>query len=265
MSKGGSKTVQSESSVPDFIKPFYETGLEEAKRLYEAGGPGYYPGSTVVGMAPETQQALSMTRDRALGGSPLTQGAQGYTQNVLGGQFLGQNPFLQQALNPAFDAITDRVNSQFARSGRYGSGAHADVLSQNLADTGGQLAYQNYQQERGRQDAASRIAPQMANLDYDNFARLQGVGAAREAQSGAELQDQVARYQFEQTRPQQNLADYLTAVRGGTFGQTQTQPVFRNQGASFLGGALGGAQLGSMMGINPLFGAIGGGLLGGFA
>ena len=265
MSKGGSKTVQTQSSVDPFINPFYQTGLEEAERLYDDGGPGYYPGSTVVGMSPERQQALSMTRDRALGGSPLTQGAQGYTQNVLGGQFLGQNPFLQQALNPTFDAITDRVNSQFSQSGRYGSGAHADVLSQNLADTGGQLAYQNYQQERGRQDAASRIAPQMADLDYGNYDRLQGVGAQREAQSGMQLQDNVARYQFEQTQPQQNLADYLTAVRGGTFGQTQTQPVFQNKGAGALGGALGGAQLGSMMGINPLFGAIGGGLLGAFS
>lgn len=266
MSKGGTKTVQTQSSVPEFIQPFYTRGLEEAGRLYDAQGPDYYPGSTVVGMAPETQQALSMARDRALAGSPLTQSAQGYTQNVLGGQFLGQNPFLQQALDPAFRAVTDQVNSQFARSGRLGSGAYTDVLSRNLADTAGQLAYQNYQQERARQDAASRIAPQMADLDFADLARLQGVGAAREAQAGAELQDQVARYQYEQMRPQQKLADYLTAVRGGTFGSTNTQPVFRNTGAGFLGGALGGAQLGSLVpGIGPLFGAIGGGLLGGFA
>lgn len=85
MSKGGTKTVQTQSSVPAFIEPFYERGLSEAQRLYEQPGPSYFPGSTVVSMAPETQSALSMARDRAIAGSPLTRQAQQYTQDVLEG------------------------------------------------------------------------------------------------------------------------------------------------------------------------------------
>ena len=264
MSKGGTKTVQTQSSVPAFIEPFYERGLSEAQRLYEQPGPSYFPGSTVVSMAPETQSALSMARDRAIAGSPLTRQAQQYTQDVLGGQFLGANPFFQQMFDPAARAVTDTVTSQFAKSGRLGSGAYADVLSRNLGDLAGRLSYDNYQQERARQDAAAQLAPGMAALDYQDLDRLQQIGGAREQQAQAELQDQVNRFQFEQTRPQQKLADYLTAVRGGTFGSTQTTPVFRNRGAGFLGGALGGAQLAGLTGINPIFGALGGGLLGGF-
>ena len=52
-------------------------------------------------------------------------------------------------------------------------------------------------------------------------------------------------------------------VGGGTVGSESIQPVFRNQGASALGGALGGAQLAGM--INPAYagyGALAGGLLG---
>ena len=45
----------------------------------------------------------------------------------------------------------------------------------------------------------------------------------------------------------------------------QTQPVFRNTGAGLLGGAMTGAKIGGMAGFNPILGAIGGGLLGGFA
>lgn len=264
MSKGGTKTVQTQSSVPDFIKPFYERGLTEAERLYGEPGPSYFPGSMVAGMAPETQSALSMARNRALAGSPLRDQAQQYTQDVLGGEFLGPNPFFQQMYDPAARQVTDSVTSQFARSGRLGSGAHADVLSRNLGDLAGRLSYDNYAQERARQDAAAQLAPAMGNLDYSDIARLSQVGGAREAHAQAQLQDQANRYQFEQERPQQKLANYLTAVRGGTFGSTQETPVFRNQGAGFLGGALGGAQLAGLTGVNPIFGAIGGGLLGGF-
>ena len=51
-------------------------------------------------------------------------------------------------------------------------------------------------------------------------------------------------------------------VGGGTVGSNTIQPVFRNQGASALGGALGGSQLASMSGFNPMYGALLGGLLG---
>ena len=263
MSKGGTKTVQTQSSVPEFIQPFYERGLTEAQRLYEEPGPTYFPGSAVAGMAPETQTALSMARNRALAGSPLRAQAQKYTQDVLGGEFLGANPYFQAMYDPAARQVTDTVTSQFARSGRLGSGAHADVLSRNLGDLAGRLSYDNYTQERARQDAAAQLAPAMGELDYRDIERLRQVGGAREAQAQAELQDQINRYQFQEGRPQQKLADYLTAVRGGTFGSTQTTPVFRNRGAGFLGGALGGAQLGSLVpGISPMFGAAAGGFLG---
>ena len=45
----------------------------------------------------------------------------------------------------------------------------------------------------------------------------------------------------------------------------QIQSVFRNTGAGLLGGAMTGAKIGGMAGFDPLLGAIGGGLLGGFA
>ena len=51
-------------------------------------------------------------------------------------------------------------------------------------------------------------------------------------------------------------------VGGGTVVSNTIQTVFRNQASSALGGALGGSQLASMAGFNPLYGAIGGGLLG---
>lgn len=264
MSKGGTKTVSTQSTVPGFIQPFYERGLQEALANFESTKPSFFPGATTVGLAPETQQALSGIRDSALAGSPLTQQAQNYTQQVLAGDFLGQNPFFNQVFNPAAEAVTNQVQSAMSRAGRLGSGANTDILSQNLADLAGNLAFQQYGAERGRQDAAARFAPALDAQRFADFQRLEGVGRAREAQQAAELQDQIRRFEFEQQLPSQKLADYLTAVRGGTFGSVQQQPVLQSRGQSFLGGALGGAQLGNLIpGVGSLAGAIGGGLLGG--
>jgi hypothetical protein len=78
----------------------------------------------------------------------------------------------------------------------------------------------------------------------------------------SQLQDNINRYNYEQNIGDQKLQNYMSLVGGGTLGSNTVQPVFRNQGASALGGALGGSQLASMAGFNPMYGAIGGGLLG---
>jgi hypothetical protein len=71
-----------------------------------------------------------------------------------------------------------------------------------------------------------------------------------------------------------NLASERLGLTGSSLGQqvpnlgtSTTNPIYRNQTASGLGGALGGAQLGSILGgtANPQYagyGAILGGLLG---
>ena len=69
------------------------------------------------------------------------------------------------------------------------------------------------------------------------------VGAAQEAQQQAQLQADIDRFMFEQMRPQQKLAEYMTSVAGGTVGSQQVQPVYRNPALGFLSGGLAGGQL----------------------
>ena len=90
-------------------------------------------------------------------------------------------------------------------------------------------------------------------LGFADMQTLAQVGAAREAQAQAELQDDIQRFNYEQMLPQQKLADFITAVGGGTVGGQQQQPVFRNPAAGFLSGGLAGAQAAQMMG-NPAYG-----------
>ena len=240
-----------------------------------------------------------------------------YTRATARGDMLGSNPYLQGAIDRAIDPVKDKIQSQFAMSGRYGSGANQDVLAKSLGDVASNISYGDYQRERqnqlnaqqqlgnlaqqqfanqsgalsalgnlsqadiqrqlaggsalsamdtarmARQLEGTKLAPQFAELDYRDAQRLAQVGSARESDAMASLQDNINRYNYEQNIDDQKLRNYMALISGGTVGSNTIQPVFRNQGASALGGALGGAQLASL--INPSYGAmgaIGGGLLG---
>lgn len=327
---GGSQTVNTQTQPPDYALPYLQYGLAEAKDQFESGMPSYYPGSTVVGFSPESQMALDMVRGRALAGSPLISQAQNtilsaargglgnealplarglagganlgeainMTRATARGDFLSGSPGLQGAIDRALDPVQNRIQSQFARAGRLGSGANQEVLTKGLSDAASNIAYQDYSRERqnqlaaqqnlarlqaqefgtqlsglnalgtlsgqdlARRMSAAQLAPQFADLDYQGAERLAAVGSAREQQAQAELQDAINRFNFDQNVDAQKLQTFMGLVGGGTIGSNQIQPVFRNPLAGGLGGALGGAQLGASLGFNPLYGAIGGGLLG---
>ena len=50
---GGSGTSTTKSELDPTVRPFVEYGLQEAKTLYGAPGPEYFPGATYV--SPSTQ------------------------------------------------------------------------------------------------------------------------------------------------------------------------------------------------------------------
>ena len=108
----------------------------------------------------------------------------------------------------------------------------------------------------------------MAQQDYADIAKLAEVGRSREGLQEAALADAMQRFQFEQQKPYTKLREYLASIGAPTSQQTVSQqPIYRNLGANLLGGALGGAQLGSLAGLSTggTLGAAGiGGLLGGF-
>ena len=204
------------------------------------GSPTYYPSSTVVGFAPETEMALKGIRDEALDPNSMTSQARGIVQQNL----MGTNPLLAAAFQPAIDTVT----SQFAKAGRYGSGANQQALASALAP----ISYQAQQDALGQAQSAATMDEQM----------LAGVGEAREGMDQAILQDNINRFNFEQNQPMADLQNYMALVKGGTVGSNTIQPVQRNRASSALGGALGGAQLARNMGMSAGMGAIGGGLLG---
>lgn len=69
-------------------------------------------------------------------GIDTMKGAVSSLSPIASGQYLTDNPYLEGILRKA----TDAVNAQFAKSGRYGSGAYAGALGTSLAD----IRYKNF-------------------------------------------------------------------------------------------------------------------------
>jgi hypothetical protein len=258
MATGVTTTTQT-SQIDPTIQPYLSYGLQEAQRLYQAGGPQYYSGQGYVGPSQATQTGLQALEARAQAGNPLTSAAQNQAYGTIQGDYLGGNPFFSGAFQPAAQAATTAFNTAIgnvtsgaSKAGRFGSGAMQNLqnaaageLAQKLTGTAGALAYQNYADERARQQAATFGAPGLAEADYGDINRQLAAGQLTEGYQNQALQADMARYNYQQQLPQQQLTNYLNQAYGFPAGKTQTtqQPYFTNPTATALGTGLLGVQL----------------------
>lgn len=257
-----------QTTAPDeFRRPFLEYGMQEALKQYQQGAPEYFPGQTFAGFAPQTEQALAAQEQRALAGSPLTQSAQQYAQDVLSGSFLGSNPYLEAAIQRATEPAMASGMSALASRGRLGSGLGAQQVAQGVGNVAADIAFTDYGNERARQQAAAQFAPQLAQIDYLDIGQLANVGAQRQQQAQRSIDEAMARYQYEQNAPMQQLAQYQNLIAGFPTGQTTSTvtPYYTPSTAQqFLSGA---GAVGSLFPDNATFSErlpylLGGGLLG---
>ena len=234
MSIGGNEQTGMQTTTmlpPAYVLPQLAYGANEAQRMYNAGtGFNFFPDNTVADFSPEQQMAMNLQRNRALSGSPITRQAQDLSLNTLRGDFLsGNNPYFQTAV---LDPITDRVQGQFSRAGRLGSGANQMALTRALADP----LMQNYERERQRQNAMITQAPSIANQDYVDYSQLAAVGLDRQQQAQRQIEANKARFDFLQAAPQQRLATFLSNLNAAAGNaQTQSQPIYENRAANALG------------------------------
>ena len=233
-SGGGESTTQ--QGIDPLLKPYVSYGLTEAQKLYQTDSPDYYGGQTYISPSEQTQQALQAAQNRALQGNPLLPSAQQQQQDVIGGAYLQNNPYFNQALAGAAQGATQTYNDAIAKAqgaasqaGRYGSNVSADLqnraattLGNTLANKYGELAYQNYGSERARQDAAALNAPALAQADYNDINQLLQVGQGQEQYQSDALQADIDRFNFEQNKPYAKLQTFLSSVYGAPQGSVST-------------------------------------------
>jgi hypothetical protein len=300
-------TATTTSQIDPALLPFLTQGLERAQSLFLTGQqPEFFPGQTYVSPSAATTEALSQQEALARQQSPVLQQAQQAYQQSLGqigqtaaGGFLNQNPYQQAMMEAATRPLTQQfsqsvlpgISSLYSRSGRLGSGSMeralgtaTEAFGRSLGDITSNIAGTQYQQERGLQQQAQLaqaqlggLAPQFYGQQFLPSQALAQVGAQQEAIAGQPLQEELARYQFGQQLPYQQLQGYLSSVYGTPLGgygtTTQNYPTYQNRGAGILGGGIAGGLGGYALGqafpqIGGTYGALGGaalgGLLGGF-
>lgn len=142
------------------------------------------------------------------------QGLQGFADGS------GINPYLNTVFNTAADATRGRLSSEFARSGRNVNGVdHEGYRSDELQQLAAGIYGQGYENERQRQ--------------YGSLLPLLGAG---------DYSRSITQQQLDQ--PLTNAMRYSGGLNSllPLFPGTNTQPLFNNPWAGFLGGA----QLGSL-------------------
>ena len=263
-SGGSSGGTQVQKTVPwEGQQPYLTDVFKKAQNNFNSGGPDFFGGQTYADLSSQTNDALGMMQDRATNGSPLNEGAKSLIGSTMNGDYLNNNPYLDQMFQQGADKISGNVNAQFSGAGRTGSGAHAGRLAEEQGDLFNNIYGGQYQQERKNQLAAATVAPSLAQNDYADMDRLAQVGSIYEGQDQRGINEAMARFNHYENLPDENLAKYSAAIQGNYGGTSTTNTSQDGGGSSSLSGALGGAMTGGSM-FGP-WGAAGGALLGAFA
>lgn len=184
--------------------------------------------STYTGISDERQQALEMMRSRAQSGSPEVQAALGEYGKVMGGDYLdsGSNPYMQDIVNRSVGQSMRPVVGGFAQGGRFGSGAHANAVTDTAQATASRLYGDQYNRERSYMQNALQMAPQMEALGYQDAARLGFVGSQFEQDQSNRQQEAVRQTMW----PYQQQALYEASLANSPLvsntatNQTSSQP-----------------------------------------
>lgn len=178
-------------------------------------------GKNEIGTADEFQRIYN----QALNGKSA---ADKYLTGMASGDMLDGNPYLDQLLDNQAAGISDALAAQFGASGRYGSGAHQDLLAKNIADMRLQGMFDNYNAERGHQMSA-----------------IQQLQAAQEAGRGQALAAQQGRTGVQA----QNIGNQMAAATArqqaelaAGMGQASIFDQLFGQSSTGLGQALGAQQ-----------------------
>jgi hypothetical protein len=173
MGKGSksTSTSYSGSSNPAF-QPAALAGVGNVNQVYNQAQPGL---QALTGIA-QNQAVPSLLNTFNAGAGTAGQANQ-YNSDVLSGKYMNGNPYIQSILQQLNSQVSNDVNSQFSLAGRYGSGAHTDVLSKNLANADSNLLYGNYADEMNRmgQSAQSAQSGNIANAGM--LQSMLGLGA----------------------------------------------------------------------------------------
>ena len=218
---GGGGNSQTTNELDPNVVPYVKDALSKQQALYNEGAPEYYAGQTYLDPNANQTNAMNQIATQAQAGSPVLNNATNLGNQMIQGDFLQNNPNFNAVMDTAGRKATDLYNtatqgtmSDVSQAGRYGSDAHARLqagnagkLSQSLADTAGQYAYQNYSAERANQNQAMGQAQNLASNQYYDANQLMNVGNTQAGFNQTALDADIARHDYGQNAQSKHLAN----------------------------------------------------------
>jgi hypothetical protein len=295
---GGNKPTSSTTttSIDPEMKAAYLRNLEEARTTAAGLGEKKFEDFTAqYGTAEQQLQSLGLggvgqqTTNEAVRRSMLEAG---YTPQQTS-EFMSayRNPFEEQVVQGALGDIerqrrmAQQAGQTRATAARAFGGSRQAVaealanedFTRQAANTAAQLRSQGFMNaaQLGQADAARML--QGAQLRQSAIGQLGALGAQQQnlGMTGAQavMNAQQQRQALAQARldaarnlelERLGIRQSALGLQPANLGGTTTSPIYRNTGASALGGALSGGMLGNLIGgpTGALYGALGGGTLG---
>lgn len=249
----------------DYIAPNYNQIVSDAQKLYESGQLGAFQELSPLQLS-AINQGLGMAQDM-----PLFSQSQDAASQLLGGagSFLSpaQDIYMglagmpdttstqafQDTLDTLISPAIQKTTSQFAGSGRLGSGLFGSSLGAGITSAAAPAILQAQQADYERKLAAAKglgslgqlgigalqaglsAAPGVAGLGFQNIENQLALAGLLSQQDFLKQQQDV-----------NALNEYLKLIQGATVGSSSTQPVYMAPSygtGDIIGGALAGELL----------------------
>ena len=219
----GEKPSQTTTGPPDWQAEYLQDIAGQAKG--ESQSPlSYYPGQSVAGFTPEQTEAQNRAAARARAGSDLTRAGQNEILKTTRGDYVNpeSNPWLKSFYDKAAEVAMPQIDTSAQQAGRYGSNAWGTMKGKTAADLATGIYGGAYNQERDRQAQATALAPQYAELDYNDISKIAAIGEEKRGMAQTLIDQDKAKHQFTEMEPYERLGLYSNLINGDWGGVTNT-------------------------------------------
>lgn len=186
--------------------------------------------------------------------------------NTLSGQYLNPdtNPYLQATIQRAIQPIMQQTQEQLLpqlaseaiNKGSYMGSSRRGLLEGMIAreamnamgNTAGQIAFENYNQERARQMAAPTTIDEAIRLGQISPELLGQAGSALRGMQQLSIEERLRQYEEAQMAPWRPILPLVAGITGTNVGQMTTTSNPPNSFQSGILGALGGGVGGAAAG-----------------
>lgn len=260
---------------------YLEEIFAEAEKNYKGPNPAYFPGQVTAALDPATKAAQDLMLSNATNAQTQADQAAATSKWMMTDAMdVSKNPYLQAAIQAAINPMMQnfygaggqmqQLRGGAGDAGQYGGsrqgiaeGIATRGLTQKIGDTSSQMSYQGYQSGLDAAKHALSLAPQTMKMQVAAPTMMDAVGTQRQAYEQKLIDDQIAKWNWEQNLPAEKLAVYRNTITGNYGGTgTATAPAgSSNPYLSAAGGALTGYSVGNMVGypgVGAILGAAGG-------